>query len=182
MYAEKIFQLIQNILRTTIGASNKRSFAMLFTIFTFVLFNNLIGMIPICFSSTSHISVTLTLGIMTMTTITIVGFIKHGLGYISILLPKNTPKALAPLIITIECCTYLSKPISLSIRLAANMTAGHVILKVIASLATLNNYLGILPLSLLVILTGFEIFVCILQAYIFTILTCVYLNDALKLH
>ena len=148
----------------------------------FILISNSVGMIPSVFTTTSHISVTFTLAIFVFITITAIGFVKNGIGYFSILLPKGTPMFLAPLIIFIELFAYLARPISLSIRLAANMTAGHVVLKVLATFVILSGLFGIMPLILLTILTGFEIFISILQAYIFSVLTCAYLNDALNLH
>ena len=102
--------------------------------------------------------------------------------YLKILMPDGTPLFLAPLIIMIELFAYFARPVSLAIRLAANMTAGHVVLKVLATFSIVSGYLGIMPFILLIILTGFEIFICVLQAYIFTVLTCSYLNDALNLH
>jgi F-type H+-transporting ATPase subunit a len=139
-------------------------------------------MIPGGFTATSHIVVTFTIAILLFVVINIIGFAKHGWHYFSILLPKGTPGFLAPLMILIELFTYLSRPFSLALRLAANMTAGHIVLKVFASFVVLSGIIGVFPFMMLIILTGFEIFVAILQAYIFTILACVYLNDALNMH
>jgi F-type H+-transporting ATPase subunit a len=114
--------------------------------------------------------------------VTLIGFVTHGFHYLSLFLPQGTPLAMAPFIFIIELFAYLVRPFSLSIRLAANMTAGHIVLKVIASFVLMFPFFAAFPYALLVTLTGFEIFIAMLQAYIFTILTCVYLNDALNLH
>jgi F-type H+-transporting ATPase subunit a len=179
---EAIFFLIDGMLLSTAGKKSQKFFTLIFSLFMFILISNSIGMIPSVFTTTSHISVTFTLAIFVFIVVTIVGFIKNGVSYFSILLPKGTPIFLAPLIILIELFAYLARPISLSIRLAANMTAGHVVLKVLATFVILSGLFGIMPLILLTILTGFEIFISVLQAYIFSILTCAYLSDALNLH
>lgn len=179
---EAIFLLIDGMLLSTAGKKSQKFFTLIFSLFMFILISNSIGMIPSVFTTTSHISVTFTLAIFVFIIITVVGFVKNGVGYFSILLPKGTPMFLAPLIIFIELFAYLARPISLSIRLAANMTAGHVVLKVLATFVILSGLFGIMPLILLTILTGFEIFISVLQAYIFSILTCAYLSDALNLH
>jgi F-type H+-transporting ATPase subunit a len=114
--------------------------------------------------------------------ITLIGFIKHGLHYFSLFLPEGTPLPMAPLMVVIELFAYLARPVILSVRLAANMMAGHIVLKVVASFVIMAGVLGILPFGLLLVLQGFEIFVAILQAYVFTILTCAYLSDAVNLH
>ena len=179
---EALFLLINNMLISTAGKQSRKFFTLIFSLFMFILISNSIGMIPIGFTTTSHIVVTFTLAIFVFITITIVGFIKNGLAYFSLLLPKGTPIFLAPLIILIELFAYLARPVSLSIRLAANMTAGHVVLKVLATFVILSGLLGVMPFILLTILTGFEIFISVLQAYIFSVLTCAYLSDALNLH
>ena len=179
---EAVFLLIDGMLLSTAGKGSQKFFTLIFSLFMFILISNSIGMIPSVFTTTSHISVTFTLAIFVFIVITVVGFVKNGVGYFSILLPKGTPIFLAPLIIYIELFAYLARPISLSIRLAANMTAGHVVLKVLATFVILSGFFGIMPLILLTILTGFEIFISVLQAYIFSILTCAYLSDALNLH
>jgi len=181
-YGEKIFITIENTLNSTVGKDSYRFFTFIFSLFMLVLISNSIGMVPFGFTTTSHISVTFGLAVFIFIIITIIGFVKNGVSYFSLLLPKGTPFFLAPLMILVELFAYLARPISLSIRLAANMTAGHVVLKVLASLVILSGYLGIMPFILLTILTAFEIFISALQAYIFSVLTCAYLNDALNLH
>ncbi len=179
---ETIFKMIDDLLYSTAGENSKKFCPLIFTLFNFILISNIMGIIPFAFTTTSHFSVTFALAIFVFTLVTIVGFIKNGPSYLSILLPKGTPMFLAPLMIVIELFAYLARPVSLSIRLAANMTAGHVVLKVLASFVILSGIFGVLPLILLTILTGFEILVAILQAYIFSILTCAYLGDALNLY
>ena len=180
--AEIMYQMIDDLVYSTAGKNSKNFCPLIFTLFNFILISNTMGAIPFAFASTSHISVTFALAIFLFSLITIVGFIKHGLGYFGILLPKGTPIFLAPLMIVIELFAYLARPISLSIRLAANITAGHVVLKVLAGFVVLSGIFGVLPFILLTILVGFELLVAMLQAYIFSVLTCVYLNNALELH
>lgn len=179
---EIVFLFIKGVLSSTAGKSSHKFFPFIFSLFIFILISNSIGMIPSVFTTTSHISVTLSLSIFTFIIITVLGFINHGFNYFSILLPKGTPILMSPLVVIIELFAYFVRPISLSIRLAANMTAGHVVLKVIANFVIISGLLGVVPLILLTILTGFEIFISVLQAYIFSVLTCVYLSNALNLH
>lgn len=181
--AEIIYDIITVTLSQNVGAKGCKFIPFIFTLFMFILLCNLLGMLPYGFTVTSHIVVTFTLAIMIFFMVTIIGFINHGFHFLSIFLPKGTPLWLAPLMIVIELFAYLARPISLSLRLAANMMAGHVLLKVMAGfIVSLMIYLKFLPIPLIVILIGFEIFVAILQAYIFTILACVYLNDAVNSH
>lgn len=180
---EIIYNLVTDMLNQNVGSKGRKFVPIIFTLFVFILFCNLFGMIPYGFTVTSHIIITFALAILVFLMVTIVGFVKHGMHFLSLFLPHGTPLWLAPLMIIIELFTYLARPASLSLRLAANMMAGHILLKVIASfVVTLMIYLKFLPIPLMVILIGFEIFVAILQAYIFTILSCVYLNDAVNLH
>lgn len=180
---ELVYTLIENMLEQNVGVKGRKFVPLMFTLFLFILLCNLFGMIPYGFTVTSHISITLALAMMVFLLITIVGFAKHGLHFLSLFLPKGVPLWLAPLMIIIELFTYLARPMSLSLRLAANMVAGHVLLKVMAGFViSLMIFLKFLPIPLMVILIGFEIFVAILQAYIFCILSCVYLNDAVNLH
>ncbi len=181
--AELIYQLISKMINENIGTKGKKFLPFIFTLFLFILFANLLGMFPYSFTVTSHISITFVLAMLVFVLITVTGFVKHGLHFLSLFLPKGTPWWLAPLMIIIELFTYLARPISLSLRLTANMVAGHVLLKVMAGfVVSLALFLKFLPLPLMVVLIGFEIFVAILQAYIFAILSCVYLNDAVNLH
>lgn len=180
--SEILFNFINNMLLNTSGKKSSIFFPHIFSIFILILISNFLGMFPLNFSTTSHISITFALAITIFLLITIIGFIRHGINYLTILLPNATPILLSPLIFFIEILVYFSRPISLSIRLCANITAGHVVLKVISTLVIMSGLLGILPFFVLAILTGFEIIIAMLQAYIFSILTCVYLNDAINLH
>ena len=155
----------------------------IFTLFMFVLFCNMVGMIPYSFTVTSHIIVTFMLATLVFVGVTIIGFITHGIKYLELFVPKGVPIVLLPLIVIIEIISYLSRPVSLSVRLFANMMAGHTMLKVFGGFVVSLGLLGgWLPLSFSVALTGLEILVAFLQAYVFAILTCIYLNDALNLH
>jgi F-type H+-transporting ATPase subunit a len=183
MFAETLFGVIDDMIKQNIGENGRGYMSFILSIFMFILMCNLFGMIPYSFTVTSHISVTFILAMIVFLLVTIVGFLKHGLHFFSLFLPKGTPAWLAPLLFVIEFVAYLARPISLSLRLAANMVAGHVLLKVLAGfMVTMAFYLKPLPEPFIVILIGFEIFVAMLQAYIFTILSCVYLNDAINLH
>ncbi len=180
--SELIYETVTNTISGTCGNAGLKYVPKIFTLYIFIILSNSFGLLPGGFTVTSHIIVTFALALFIFILINIIGFTRHGLHYFSILLPKGTPWFLVPLMVIIELFTYLSRPISLSLRLAANMTAGHIVLKVFASFVFLSGIAGIFPFGMLVILTGFEFFVAILQAYIFTILSCVYLNDALNMH
>jgi F-type H+-transporting ATPase subunit a len=143
---------------------------------------NLLGLAPYGFTVTSHLIVTGALAAVVFCLVTITGFLLHGLKFLRLFLPEGTPIFMAPLIFILELLAYLVRPIALTIRLGANMMAGHILVSVAVGFITAMGIWGILPISFIVIFDGFEIFVAILQAYIFTILTCVYLNDAINLH
>jgi F-type H+-transporting ATPase subunit a len=181
--SEMIFGFVENIIIETSGEEGKKFFPYIFSIFLFVIFCNLLGFLPYSFTVTSNIIITFAIAIAIFFSILAIGIYNHGIKYFSFLLPSGTPWLLAPLMIFIELFSYLSKPISLSVRLAANMIAGHVLIKVIAGfVVVLGLAWGFMPLPFVTLLIGFEFFVAMLQAYIFTILTCVYLSDAIKLH
>ncbi len=183
MAGELLYTTITSMIDQNIGSKGKKFTPFVFSIFIFILFCNLFGMLPYSFTVTSHIAVTFALAMVVFLIVTVVGFYIHGMHFLSLFLPAGTPLWLAPLMVIIEFFAYLAKPVSLSLRLAANMVAGHVLLKVMAGFViSLAIYLKFLPLPLIVILIGFEIFVALLQAYIFAILSCVYLNDAINLH
>ena len=173
----------------SIGPEGKRFFPFIFALFFFVLMGNLLGLLPYSFTYTSHIAVTAGLAVMVIIIVTVVALRIHGLHFFSYFFPEGAPKLLAPLIIPIEVISYLSRPVSLSIRLFANMVAGHVMFEVfgtfiliLAGAGAVTGALGVLPLALNVILEGFELLVAALQAYVFAILTCIYLHDAVHLH
>ena len=179
---ELIFEFVGNTLHEAAGKASKPFFPFIFTLFTFILTLNLLGMMPYGFTVTSHVSVTFAIATMIFLAVTITGFAKHGLKFLSLFLPHGTPMYIAPLMILIELFSFLSRPVSLSIRLAGNMIAGHVLLKVLAGFVVMMGVYGIVPIPFMVVMVGFELFVAILQAYLFTILACVYLNDAINLH
>jgi len=183
LLAELSYTFVSKMISDTAGSKAKPYFAFIFSIFMFVLFCNMFGMIPYTFTVTSHIIVTFMLATFIFIGVTIIGFIKHGLGYLKLFVPSGVPVVLLPLIVVIEIISYLSRPISLSVRLFANMMAGHTMMKVFGGFViSLGIIGGWLPLSFSVALTGLEILVAFLQAYVFAILTCIYLNDALNLH
>ncbi|MGB4192279.1 MAG: F0F1 ATP synthase subunit A [Rickettsiales bacterium] len=180
--AELLFEFVDNTLTEAAGKSARVFFPFVFTLFTFLLILNVSGLLPYGYTVTSQLVITFALAILVFIAVIITGFIKHGIGFLSMFLPKGTPIYIAPLMILIELFSFLVRPISLCIRLAGNMVAGHVLLKVLGTFAILMGAAGLLPILFMVIMVGFELFVAILQAYIFTILTCVYLNDAINLH
>ena len=180
---ELSYEFIAGLLRDTVGAEGRKYFPIVFTLFMFVLLGNLLGMVPYSFTFTSHIVVTFAMAIVIFTFVTILGFVKHGMHFFSFFAPPGTPVVMLPLLVPIEIISYLSRPISLSVRLFANMLAGHTLIKVIAGfIPALGVIFGVLPLALVVALTGLEILIAFLQAYVFAILTCLYINDAIHLH
>lgn len=179
---ELLYEFIAGLIKETIGAEGRKYFPIIFTIFVFVLTGNLLGMVPYSFTFTSHIIVTFAMAIVIFIAVTILGFARHGTHFFAFFVPPGTPLIMYPLMIPIEILSYLSRPISLAVRLFANMMAGHILLKVIAGFVAAMGVFGILPLALVVALTGLEIIIAFLQAYVFTILTCLYINDSIKLH
>lgn len=187
--AELSYEFIYGLVRDQIGHEGKKFFPFVFTLFMFILFGNMLGMLPYAFTFTSHIAVTFTLALVVFVLVTAVALAIHGLHFFSYFFPEGAPKALAPLIIPIEVISYLSRVVSLSVRLFANMVAGHVMLKVFATFVVMMGSAGVLgllgsvaPLAINVALVGFEFLVAFLQAYVFAVLTCIYLHDAVHLH
>ena len=179
---ELSYDFIAGLLRDTVGAEGRKYFPIIFTLFMFVLLGNLLGMVPYSFTFTSHIVVTFAMAIIIFIGVTILGFVRHGMHFFSFFAPPGTPVVMLPLLVPIEIISYLSRPISLSVRLFANMLAGHTLIKVIAGFIALLGVAGVLPFALVVALTGLEILIAFLQAYVFAILTCLYINDAIHLH
>ncbi|MBY0501824.1 MAG: F0F1 ATP synthase subunit A [Alphaproteobacteria bacterium] len=179
---EMTYGFIANLIDETIGLKGRKYFSLIFTLFMFIFMGNVIGMIPYTFTFTSHIIVTFGLAMIAFGMATLIGFMRHGFHYFSIFVPKGAPLYMLPIIVPIEILSYISRPISLSIRLFANMMAGHTMLKVFAGFTVALGILGIGPLVVSTLLTAFEILVAVLQAYVFTILTCIYLNDSINLH
>lgn len=187
---ELLYEFVRNMCVDTIGEGGMRFFPLVFTIFAFILLGNLIGLIPYFFAFTSHIAVTLALALFVFVFSTGVGFYTHGFRFFKFFVPAGVPVWLLPLLIPIEIISYLSRPISLSVRLFANMTAGHVMWEVFAgfmllltaSLGVFGAFAAIVPLGLNVALAALELLVACLQAYVFAILTCLYLHDAVHMH
>ncbi len=183
LISEMLYNFVSKMINDTAGKKAKPFFPFIFSLFIFVLFCNMIGMLPYSFTVTSHIIVTLAFAMFIFIGVTILGFMIHGVRYLKIFVPSGVPMLLLPIIMVIEIISYLSRPISLSVRLFANMMAGHTMLKVFGGFViSLGVVAGWLPLTFSVALTGLEILVAFLQAYVFAILTCIYLNDALNLH
>lgn len=177
------YNLIAGMVNDNAGKEGMRFFPLIFSVFFFVLGGNLLGMIPYTFTYTSHIIVTFGLAMMVFLFVTILGFMIHGVHFFGFFVPKGVSIFLTPIIVPVEIISYLSRPVSLSIRLFANMMAGHTMLKVFAGFCvSLGVVYGIAPLAINILLTGFEIVISCLQAYIFTILSCIYLNDAIHMH
>jgi len=180
--AELTYGFIANLLRDTVGPEGRPYFPFVFTVFMFILFGNMWGMMPYSFTFTSHIAVTFAMAAVIFIGVTAIAIAKHGLHFFSFFLPPGAPLAIAPLLIVIEIISYLSRPISLSVRLFANMLAGHTLLKVFAGFVVSLGAFGAVPFAFVVALTGLEFVIAFLQAFVFTILTCLYINDALHLH
>jgi len=180
--AELSYEFVAGLLKETVGNEGRRYFPWIFTLFMFILFGNMLGMIPSAFTFTSHIIVTFAMALAVFTFVTLLAIVKHGFRFFSFFVPPGAPMAMWPLLIPIEVISYLSRPVSLSVRLFANMLAGHTLLKVFAGFVVALGFAGIVPLLFIVALTGLEILIAFLQAYVFTILTCLYINDALHLH
>ena len=183
LISELMYNFIAQLLSDTVGDNGKKYFPFVFTLFMFVLIGNMVGMIPYQFTFTSHIIVTFALAAVVFIGVTILGFVNHGFKFFSFFIIPGVPFYMHPLLIPIEVISYLSRPISLSVRLFANMLAGHTLLKVFAGfVVTMPFFTGAFPLAFIVALTGLEILIAFLQAYVFAILTCLYINDAYHLH
>ena len=182
LMSEMSYNFIAQLLNDTVGNEGKKYFPFVFSIFMFVLIGNMLGMIPYSFTFTSHIIVTFALAAVVFIGVTVLGFAKHGLHFFSFFIVPGLPWYMLPILIPIEVISYLARPISLSVRLFANMLAGHTLLKVFAGFVVPLGFLGVVPLAFIVALTGLEILIAFLQAYVFAILTCLYINDAINLH
>jgi len=187
--AELLYEFVAEMVRDNAGPQARKFFPFIFSLFIFVLFGNVLGLIPGSFTFTSHIIVTFAMALFVFVVVTIVAFVKHGLHFFHFFLPHGTPLWLAPLIVPIELISYFVRPISLSIRLFANMLAGHTMMKVFAgftvSMVAAGGGMaavGMLPVLLNVALFALEFLVAGIQAYIFALLSCVYLRDALEMH
>jgi F-type H+-transporting ATPase subunit a len=183
---EYFYQVVADMVRDNVGSQGRPYFPFIFALFMFILFGNLIGLIPTAFTFTSHLAVTFAMAAFIFVGVTIIGLVTHGLKFFSLFFPHGAPIISAPVLIPIEIISYFSRPISLSVRLFANMTVGHVLLKVIGGgVVALGSFYvipGLVPFAALVAITMLEVMIGVIQAYVFAILTCVYLNDALHLH
>jgi len=184
--AEMSYEFVANTLRSSAGNEGMRFFPLVFSLFMFILAVNMIGMIPYSFTVTTHIIITVSLAMLVFLTVIFYGFWKHGFHFFNLFVPSGVPWYVLPIVVPIEVMSFLSRPVSHSVRLFANMLAGHITLKVFASFITMLGAFGFLgwlgatlPLALTVALTALELLVAFLQAYVFTILTCIYLNDAI---
>nr|YP_009118106.1 ATP synthase F0 subunit a [Malawimonas californiana]AJF22861.1 ATP synthase F0 subunit a [Malawimonas californiana] len=188
-FAEMIYEFVYNLLYENVGEKGNRYFPFMITLFLFILVCNLLGMIPYSFTVTSHIIVTFFLSLSIFIGITIIGFVHHGIHFFSFFLPPGAPIALAPFLVVIELISYVSRAFSLAIRLFANMMSGHSLLKILAgfswtmlSIGGIFYVLHLIPLIIVFLITGLEIGIAALQAYVFTVLVCIYLNDSINLH
>jgi F-type H+-transporting ATPase subunit a len=180
--AELGYEFIAGMVRDNVGNAGRKYFPFVFTLFVFILFCNLLGLVPYAFTPTSHIIVTFAMAATVFIGVTIIGFARHGLHFVSFFVPKGVPFVLLLLLVPIEIISYFVRPFSLSIRLFANMLAGHTMLKVFGGFVVmLGIYAGWAPLAFIVAFTGLELLIAFLQAYVFAILTCLYLNDAIHL-
>lgn len=177
--AESLYEIADDMTRDVLHDNARRYFPFVLTLFLFILFANAVGLIPYSFTVTSHIIVTLALALTVFIGATVIGFIRNGFGYLKLFVPSGVPALLLPLVVVIEIVSYFIRPLSLSIRLFANMMAGHMMLKVMAGFVIMLGYFGFVPLLAMVGLTGLELLVAALQAYVFALLTCMYLSDAM---
>jgi F-type H+-transporting ATPase subunit a len=184
--AELSYEFVATTLRSTAGSEGMRFFPLVFTLFMFILFLNMIGLIPYTFTVTSHIIITASLALLVFLTVIIYGFWKNGLRFFRLFVPSGVSIYVLPFVVPIEIMSFLSRPLSHSLRLFANMLAGHITLKVFAGFITMLSAFGalgwlgsLLPFAMIVAVTALEMLVAFLQAYVFAILTCIYLNDAI---
>ncbi|MEM9100095.1 MAG: F0F1 ATP synthase subunit A [Pseudomonadota bacterium] len=177
--AEILYGFIRDMVTDVLGEDGPKFFPYIFVLFMFVMFSNVLGIIPASFTTTSHIAVTGVLALAVFFSVIVIGFYRHGAGFLKLFWVDSAPLALRPVLALIEIISFFVRPVSHSIRLAGNMMAGHAVMKVFAAFVPAMGAAGILPLAMMVGLTGFEILVACVQAYIFAMLTCIYLNDAL---
>jgi len=180
--AEVTYEFTANLVRDNVGNEGKPYFPFIFTLFMFVLFCNVLGLFPFSFTVTGQIIVTFALAALVFIGVTIIGFVRNGFGFLRLFYPSGVPIAVMPLLIPIEVISYCVRPITLSVRLFLNMMVGHTMLKVFAGFVFLLGIWGVGPLVFIVVFIGFELFVAVLQAYIFAVLSCLYLNDAIHPH
>ena len=186
VFAENMYGFIANMVRENTGHEGMRYFPFIFTLFSVVLMGNMLGMVPYSFTYTSHLAVTAGLAVFIFLFVTVLGFVRHGAHFFHFFSPPGVPLALKFLVIPLEVVSYMTRPITLSMRLFANMMAGHLVLKVFAgfcvSLMSLTVIASIVPMAFNVMMIAFEFMIAFLQAYVFTILTCIYFKDAIDMH
>ena len=179
---EMFYEFVADMVETNAGHGSAPYFPFIFTLFAFILLGNLLGLIPYSYTFTGQIIVTFALAITVFIGVTIIGIVRHGFGFVRLFVPHGVPVVLLVLLVPIEILSYCIRPFTLSIRLFANMLAGHTMLAIFGGFAASIGILGLLPLGLDVLIFFLELLVAVLQAYVFTILTCLYLNDAINLH
>lgn len=186
LLGEMAYGFVANMIKENVGTEGMKFFPFIFTLFMFVLFCNMLGMLPYSFTVTSHLIVTFALAATVFVLVTAVGFAKHGIGFLKLFVPSGIPAVLLPLLVVIELISYLTRPVSLSVRLFGNMMAGHTMLKIFGGFVVGLSSAGLIPLAiapfaLMVAFTGLELLIAGLQAYVFTILTCIYLSEAIHM-
>ncbi len=186
LMGEMAYGFVANMIKENVGTEGMRFFPFIFSLFMFILFCNMLGMLPYSFTVTSHLIVTFALAAVVFSMVTAVGFIRHGIGFLKLFVPSGIPAVMVPLLVLIEVISYLTRPVSLSVRLFGNMMAGHTMLKIFGGFVVGLSSAGLVPLAiapfaLMVALTGLELLIAGLQAYVFTILTCIYLNEAIHM-
>jgi len=177
--AELVYGFIHNMVEEVAGKDAVRFFPYVMTLFLFIIFANMLGLVPFSFTTTSHIAVTATMALMVFLTVTVVGFVKHGIGFLKLFWVSSAPLALRPILALLELISYFVRPVSHSVRLAGTQLAGHAVVKVFAGFAAVMGVGSVLPIVAITAIFGLELLVAVVQAYVFTILTCVYLKDAL---
>ena len=180
------YTFVANMVKENVGNEGMKFFPFIFTLFMFILFCNMLGMLPYSFTVTSHLIVTFALAASIFMIVTIAGFMYHGIGFLKLFVPSGIPAVLLPLLVVIELISYLTRPVSLSVRLFGNMLAGHTMLKIFGGFVVGLSAAGLVPLAiapflLMIAFTGLELLIAGLQAYVFTILTCIYLNEAIHM-
>ncbi len=186
VFAESMYQFVAKMVDENVGLKGREYFPFIFTLFTVVLMGNMLGLIPYSFTYTSHLAVTAGLAVFIFIWVTVLGFVKHGAHFLHFFSPEGVPFALKFLVIPLEIISYMTRPLTLAMRLFANMMAGHLVLKVFAgfcvSLMSLSIVASVIPMAFNVIMIMFEVLIAFLQAYVFTVLTCIYFKDALEMH
>jgi len=180
--AEMSYEFVADMIDTNVGHGGREFLPFVFTLFMFILFANFLGMIPYSYTVTSQIVVTFALAAVVFIGVTIIGIVRHGFGFLRLFVPQGVPPVLLLLLVPIELLSYFIRPFTLAIRLFANMLAGHTMLAIFAGFAASIGLLGILPMGIDILLVALEVLVAALQAYVFAILTCLYLSDAIHLH